>query len=324
MVANRSLLTAMAITAVFGAGLGAQYYLLTVYLQDVLGYDPLRTGLVYLPLTLLNIVGTKVAERLVTGVGMRAALSAGLVIGAVGMVLLAVAVSPDSAFVVVLPGIMVTGFGMGIVWTSMWIAVGNGVGADGAGGRHCADGARRQRRDREPGRRRPAAGTHRRARDGVLHGRCCDSRRGAHRRRRPWTPSGPPRRDLRGAGGLDFVACEDGVGVHDAVRVALFGEETLAVGGVVLVEGVAGDDGVEAGAMAGRLRTQKASEPLGLFLPGPVGARHLDGDGRLRQVDGEVRDLRHHQHADFARAEGVEKAFPFADAGLALDDGCVQ
>ncbi|TMQ90053.1 MFS transporter [Actinomadura soli] len=129
MFANRSLLTAMAITTVFGAGLGAQYYLLTVYLQDVLGYDPLRTGLAYLPLTLLNIAGTKVAERLVTGVGMRAALSAGLVIGAAGMVLLAVAVSPDSAFVVVLPGIMVTGFGMGIVWTSMWIAAGNGVGA---------------------------------------------------------------------------------------------------------------------------------------------------------------------------------------------------
>ncbi|MFI0373686.1 MFS transporter [Actinomadura sp. 1N219] len=130
MFANRSLLTAMAITAVFGAGLGAQYYLLTVFLQDVLGYDPLRTGLAYLPLTLLNIAGTKVAERLVTGVGMRAALSAGLVIGAAGMVLLAVAVSPDSAFVVVLPGIMVTGFGMGVVWTSMWIAAGNGVGPD--------------------------------------------------------------------------------------------------------------------------------------------------------------------------------------------------
>ncbi|MFI0483874.1 MFS transporter [Actinomadura sp. 9N215] len=129
MFGNRSLLTAMAITAVFGAGLGAQYYLLTVYLQDVLGYDPLRTGLAYLPLTLLNIAGTKVAERLVTGAGMRAALSVGLVAGAAGMVLLGAALSPDSAFVVVLPGIMVTGFGMGIVWTSMWIAAGNGVGA---------------------------------------------------------------------------------------------------------------------------------------------------------------------------------------------------
>ncbi|MCG5214826.1 MFS transporter [Streptosporangium sp. KLBMP 9127] len=129
MFANSSLVAAMAITAVFGAGLGAHYYLLTVYLQDILGYDPLRTGLAYLPLTLLNIVGTKVAERLVTRAGMRTALSIGLLIGTAGLVLLALAVSPDTPFIVVLPGIMVTGFGMGIVWTSMWIAAGNGVAA---------------------------------------------------------------------------------------------------------------------------------------------------------------------------------------------------
>ncbi|MEU7838021.1 hypothetical protein [Nonomuraea sp. NPDC049129] len=91
----------MAITAVFGAGLGAHYYLLTVYLQDILAYDPLRAGLAYLPLTLLNIVGTKVAERLVTRAGMRAALSTGLLIGTAGMILLAVAVSAHSPFIAV-------------------------------------------------------------------------------------------------------------------------------------------------------------------------------------------------------------------------------
>lgn len=129
MFANPSLVAAMAITAVFGAGLGAHYYLLTVYLQDILGYDPLRAGLAYLPLTLLNIVGTKVAERLVTRAGMRAALTTGLLIGTAGMILLALAISPHSPFVAVLPGIMVAGLGMGIVWTSMWIAAGNGVAA---------------------------------------------------------------------------------------------------------------------------------------------------------------------------------------------------
>lgn len=129
MFANASLVAAMGITAVFGAGLGAQYYLLTVYLQDVLGYDPLRTGLAYLPLTLLNIAGTRVAERLVTRAGMRVALSAGLLSGAAGMALLGLALSPHASFAAVLPGILVTGFGMGIVWTAMWIAAGNGVAA---------------------------------------------------------------------------------------------------------------------------------------------------------------------------------------------------
>ncbi|WP_433508603.1 hypothetical protein ACQP2T_31890 [Nonomuraea sp. CA-143628] len=68
-------------------------------------------------------------ERLVTRASMRAALSTGLLIGTAGMILLAVAVSPHSPFIAALPGIMVAGLGMGIVWTSMWIAAGNGVAA---------------------------------------------------------------------------------------------------------------------------------------------------------------------------------------------------
>ncbi|MDN3358686.1 MFS transporter [Actinomadura sp. DC4] len=130
LFARAGLVTAMGVTAVFGAGLGAQYYLLTVFLQDVLGYDPLRTGLAYLPLTLLNIAGTRVAERLVTRTGMRAALTAGLVSGAAGMVLLGLTLSPHAPFAAVLPGVMVTGFGMGVVWTAMWIAAGDGVAAE--------------------------------------------------------------------------------------------------------------------------------------------------------------------------------------------------
>ncbi|XVQ16115.1 MFS transporter [Spirillospora sp. CA-255316] len=127
MFANPSLAAAMAITAVFGAGLGAHYYLLTVYLQDILHYDPLRAGLAYLPLTLCNIAGTKAAERLIARTGMRTTLDTGLLTGTAGLALLGLAVSPDAPFAAVLPGIMVTGLGMGIVWTSMWIAAGTGV-----------------------------------------------------------------------------------------------------------------------------------------------------------------------------------------------------
>ncbi|MFC5747531.1 MFS transporter [Actinomadura rugatobispora] len=127
MFANPSLVAAMAITAVFGAGLGAHYYLLTVYLQDVLRYDPLRAGLAYLPLTLLNIAGTKAAERLIARTGMRTALAAGLLTGTAGLALLGLTLSPGAPFTAVLPAIMVTGLGMGIVWTCMWIAAGTGV-----------------------------------------------------------------------------------------------------------------------------------------------------------------------------------------------------
>ena len=70
---------------------------------------------------------------------------------------------------------------------------------------------------------------------------------------------------------------------------------------------VAGDDRVEVGLVAVGLRPQHPAQPLRLLLAGAEGARDLDGDRRLRQVDGEVRDLRHDQHADLALPERVEE-----------------
>src|SRR5882757_8123426 len=81
------------------------------------------------------------------------------------------------------------------------------------------------------------------------------------------------------------------VGVDDGVRVALFGEKALAVGGVLGIEGVATDDGVEMRLPAVVLGPQHPAEPLCLLLTGAEGAAHLDRDGRLGQVDREVRDL---------------------------------
>ena len=47
---------------------------------------------------------------------------------------------------------------------------------------------------------------------------------------------------------------------------ALLGEEELAVGGVALVHGIAGDKGVEVGGAAAALGAQNPAEALRLFL----------------------------------------------------------
>ncbi|MEU4547187.1 hypothetical protein [Nonomuraea dietziae] len=49
LFANRSLTAAMAVTFIFMGTFGAQYYILTVYLQDLRGFDALATGLAFLP-----------------------------------------------------------------------------------------------------------------------------------------------------------------------------------------------------------------------------------------------------------------------------------
>ncbi len=57
------------------------------------------------------------------------------------------------------------------------------------------------------------------------------------------------------------------LGVHDPVRVALLGQEPLALSGEILVQRVPRYQGVEPGRTAVLLGTKEASQPLGLFLP---------------------------------------------------------
>src|SRR5699024_2271507 len=76
------------------------------------------------------------------------------------------------------------------------------------------------------------------------------------------------------------------LGVEDVVAVSLFGEEPLAVLREVLIDGVAGDQRVEAGGVIALLRPQQPAEPLGLLLPRAEGPGDLDGHRGLGQVDG--------------------------------------
>ncbi|MGP4025778.1 MFS transporter [Actinomadura sp. 3N407] len=129
LFANRSLSAGMAITFTFMGTFGALPYLLTIYLQSVHAYSPLQTGLAFLVPSLAIAAGTQVGERLVGRIGLRATLLGGLVVGAPGTALMAYAVSADGPYAALLPGILVSGVGQGVVWTGMWIAAASGVEA---------------------------------------------------------------------------------------------------------------------------------------------------------------------------------------------------
>ena len=79
------------------------------------------------------------------------------------------------------------------------------------------------------------------------------------------------------------------VGVDDPVRVAVLGQKPLPVRGVIGVQGVSRDDRTEVRLTPVALGPQQPSEPPRFLLTRPEGARHLNGDSRFRQVDGEVR-----------------------------------
>jgi EmrB/QacA subfamily drug resistance transporter len=124
---NRSLTVGMTVTFVYMATFGVLPYFLTVLMQSVHGYTALQTGLAFLVPSLAIATGTQFGERLSTRIGTRSTLLIGFAIGVVGTTALAFGFDADAGYATLLPGLVVSGVGQGIVWTAMWIAAATGT-----------------------------------------------------------------------------------------------------------------------------------------------------------------------------------------------------
>ena len=127
LLANRSLITSLVIAFMFMATFGSVLYFLSVYFQEVLGYNALETGAGFLIPTAIVVAGSTTAGQMVTRFGLRRTLLGALAIGTVGAVLLGLAISPDGSYTSLIPGLVALSIGDGIVFTSMFIAAGTGV-----------------------------------------------------------------------------------------------------------------------------------------------------------------------------------------------------
>ena len=65
----------------------SMFFFITLYMQQVLGYSPIEAGLAYLPLSTAIIVSAGVASQLVTKIGFKPVLMIGMVVVAVGLLL---------------------------------------------------------------------------------------------------------------------------------------------------------------------------------------------------------------------------------------------
>ncbi len=102
-------------------------YFLTLYFQDVHGYDALETGLGFLLPTAVVVAGSALAGRVVTRCGLKPTLVGALAIGAVGALALGLAMSPDGSYAALIPGLVMVSIGDGVVFTTTFIAAGTGV-----------------------------------------------------------------------------------------------------------------------------------------------------------------------------------------------------
>jgi EmrB/QacA subfamily drug resistance transporter len=97
----------------FGASLFSMFLYITLYLQNILGYSPFQAGLRLLPLTLLVLLAAPIAGRLTARVPLRLLLAFGAALTAVGLGLMT-RVGADSAWTVLIPGLMLAGLGSGV------------------------------------------------------------------------------------------------------------------------------------------------------------------------------------------------------------------
>jgi predicted MFS family arabinose efflux permease len=95
------------------AGMFAMFLYLTIYMQGVLGYSPLETGLRFLPLTVLSFIASPIAGKLSHQVPIRVLVGLGLGMVGLGLVLMH-GLRPDSDISSLLPGFLVAGIGIGI------------------------------------------------------------------------------------------------------------------------------------------------------------------------------------------------------------------
>jgi EmrB/QacA subfamily drug resistance transporter len=130
---NRPLIAGSSVILVATGLLVAVFFLNTLYLQDVLAWSALETGLAFLPLVVVIAAGAKAAAGLVPRLGAPTVSALGLVLIAGGAVLLALAPDVATFATEVLPGFLVLGFGVGLVFPAGSIAAMSDVAPEEAG-----------------------------------------------------------------------------------------------------------------------------------------------------------------------------------------------
>jgi MFS family permease len=110
----------------------AMFFFLALYMQNILGYSPLETGVRFLPSTLLVMVAGPVAGRLTDTLGPRRLMTVGLVLIAASMAWQS-RLDTDTSYGYLLPAFMVMGVGIGLVMSPMSTAAMNAVDRTKAG-----------------------------------------------------------------------------------------------------------------------------------------------------------------------------------------------
>jgi EmrB/QacA subfamily drug resistance transporter len=129
----RSLLTANITMFLAMSGMFAMFFFNTLYIQEVLGYGPLKAGLAFLPFTAGVMISAGLASQFAPRLGVRPVAATGMLLAATGLALLTQLPVHGSYATNVLPAILLSSLGIGAVFMPLTLMATTGLDDDDQG-----------------------------------------------------------------------------------------------------------------------------------------------------------------------------------------------
>jgi predicted MFS family arabinose efflux permease len=130
----RSVSTANALGVLWAAAMFAWFFISALYMQHVLGYDPMQIGLAFLPANvIMAIFSIWLSAKLVMRFGLRTPIVGGMALAAGGLGLFAIAPDGGAFLPHVLPGMLLLGLGCGMALNPVMLAAMSDVAPEESG-----------------------------------------------------------------------------------------------------------------------------------------------------------------------------------------------
>jgi EmrB/QacA subfamily drug resistance transporter len=129
----KTLTVADGVLLLVASGMFGMFFFASLYVQEILGYSPLRAGLAFLPVTGGIVVGAGIAQQLIRRLGVRAVAVIGILLATAGMVVLTQVPVNGSYAGDLLPGLIPMSIGMGLTFVPITLLGTGGVGREDAG-----------------------------------------------------------------------------------------------------------------------------------------------------------------------------------------------
>ena len=129
----RTLAVADTVMLLVASGMFGMFFFASLYVQEILGYSPLRAGLAFLPVTAGIVIGAGIAQQLVRRIGVRNVGVIGISLATAGMVVLTQLPVHGSYASDLLTGLMPMSIGMGLTFVPITLLGTGGVSNQDAG-----------------------------------------------------------------------------------------------------------------------------------------------------------------------------------------------